>query len=106
MPEPISSARRLGYVLGNPGYQLTDRIVVAMAVYYYLPPPGRGLLPQIPERVFLGFLTVFGLAMLFGRICDSLTDVVVGWASDRSRPLGHRRVFLTPGLLPMAVSRR
>ena len=104
MPESISSARRLGYVLGNPGYQLTDRIVVAIAVYYYLPPPGRGLVPQIPEQVFLGFLTVFGLAMLLGRICDSLTDVVVGWASDRSRSrLGRRRVFLIAGVLPMAV---
>lgn len=105
MPEPISSARRLGYALGNPGFQLSDRIVVAIAVYYYLPPPGRGLVPQIPEQVFLGFLTVFGLAMLLGRICDSLTDVVVGWASDRSRSrLGRRRVFLIAGLLPMVVT--
>jgi GPH family glycoside/pentoside/hexuronide:cation symporter len=104
LPEPISSARRLGYALGNPGFQLSDRIVVAIAVYYYLPPPGRGLVPQIPERVFLGFLTVFGLAMLLGRICDSLTDVVVGWASDRSRSrLGRRRVFLIAGWLPMVV---
>jgi glycoside/pentoside/hexuronide:cation symporter, GPH family len=104
LPEPISSARRLGYALGNPGFQLSDRIVVAIAVYYYLPPPGRGLVPQIPEKVFLGFLTVFGLAMLLGRICDSLTDVVVGWASDRSRSrLGRRRVFLIAGMLPMVV---
>jgi GPH family glycoside/pentoside/hexuronide:cation symporter len=91
-------------VLGNPGFQLTDRIVVAIAVYYYLPPPGRGLSPQIPEHVILGFLTIFGLAMLLGRVCDSLTDVVVGWASDRSRSrLGRRRIFLIAGLIPMTV---
>ena len=104
MPEPISSVRRLGYALGNPGFQLTDRIVVAIAVYYYLPPPGRGFVPQIPENVILGFLTVYGLAMLLGRVCDSLTDAVVGWASDRSRSrLGRRRIFLIAGVLPMVA---
>ena len=81
MPEPISSARRLGYALGNPGYQLSDRIVVAIAVYYYLPPPGRGLVPQIPEQIFLGFLTVFGLAMLLGRI--SIRCRTSWWAGRR-----------------------
>jgi GPH family glycoside/pentoside/hexuronide:cation symporter len=104
MSERISGARRLAYCLGQAGFQLTDRIVVVMAVYFYLPPPGRGLVPQVPEQLFLGFLTVYGLAMLIGRVFDSAADPLVGHASDRSRsPLGRRRVFLIAGLAPMVA---
>ena len=93
------------YALGNAGYQLTDRIVVAIAVYFYLPPPGRGLDSQVPPDVFLGFLTVFGAAMLVGRIFDSIADPVVGHASDRSRsPLGRRRSFMLYGIAPMVAA--
>jgi hypothetical protein len=62
-PEPMSTLRRVAYGLGNGGYQITDRIVVALAVYFYLPPPGRGLTPQIPEQVFFGFVTLYGLSL-------------------------------------------
>jgi GPH family glycoside/pentoside/hexuronide:cation symporter len=104
VPERISPARRFAFALGNAGFQLGDRVVVAIAVYFYLPPPGRGLVPQIPERVFFGFLTLYGLAMLVGRVFDSISDPVVGWASDRSRArLGRRRTFLVAGVLPMVV---
>ncbi len=48
MREPLSTARRVLYALGNPGFQVTDRLVVLVAVYYYLPPPGRGLEAQVP----------------------------------------------------------
>jgi len=34
MPEPLSPTRRLLFALGNPGYQITDRVVVLMAVYF------------------------------------------------------------------------
>jgi GPH family glycoside/pentoside/hexuronide:cation symporter len=100
----MSRARQVFFALGNAGQQLTDRTVVAIAVYFWLPPPGRGLETQISERVFLGFLTFYGLAMLVGRVFDSLADPLVGWASDRSRArLGRRRAFLVAGVLPMVV---
>jgi GPH family glycoside/pentoside/hexuronide:cation symporter len=102
MAESISGGRRLAYALGNAGYQITDRIVVSLAVYFYLPPAGRGLASQVPSDVFFGFLTVFGLAMLVGRLFDSAADPIVGHLSDRSRsPLGRRRAFLIYGVLPM-----
>jgi GPH family glycoside/pentoside/hexuronide:cation symporter len=104
MPEPMPRARRILYALGGSGWQITDRIVVALAVFYYLPPPGRGLEPQVSQQIFLGALTVFGAASLIGRAFDALTDLVVGWASDRSRSrLGRRRIYMVYGLVPMIV---
>jgi len=100
--EPISGGRRFAYGLGAAGFQITDRIVVAIAVYFYLPPPGRGLESQVSPQVFFGFLTLYGLAMLAGRVVDSAADPLVGYLSDRSRsPLGRRRAFLVYGVLPM-----
>lgn len=100
--EPIPAARLFWYSLGNAGFQITDRIVVAIAVYFYLPPPGRGLENQVAPGVFFGVVTVFGVAMLVGRIFDSLADPLVGHASDRSRSrLGRRRSFMLYGIAPM-----
>jgi len=104
MPERMPTWRRIGYGLGNGGFQITERIVVSIAVYFYLPPPDRGLVPLVPEEVFLGFLTVYGLGMLVARCFDSAADPLVGHASDRSRSrLGRRRSFLVYGIVPMTV---
>jgi GPH family glycoside/pentoside/hexuronide:cation symporter len=104
MAEPLSPARRFLYAVGNPGFQITDRIVVLVAVYFYLPPPGRGLEPQVPEATQFGFVTVFGLAMLVGRVFDTLADPVVGYLSDRSSSrFGRRRLMLILGIAPMVA---
>jgi GPH family glycoside/pentoside/hexuronide:cation symporter len=104
MPERMSTLRRIGYGLGNGGFQITERVVVSIAVYFYLPPPDRGLVPLVPEEVFLGFLTVYGVGMLVARCFDSAADPFVGHASDRSRsPLGRRRSFLIYGIVPMVA---
>jgi GPH family glycoside/pentoside/hexuronide:cation symporter len=103
--DELSRRRLFAYALGTAGYFITDRIVVTIAVYFYLPPPGRGLESQISTEVFAGVFTVFGLAMLLGRIVDSIADPLVGHASDRSRsPLGRRRVFLIAGIVPMVLA--
>lgn len=100
----MSTARRVGYGLGNAGFSLTDSLVVAVAVYFYLPPGDSGLVSQVSPQVFFGLGTVFGLAMLVGRVFDMLADPVVGAASDRSRsPLGRRRAFLIYGCAPMVA---
>lgn len=104
MAERISRARLLAYALGSAGFQITDRIVVVIAVYFYLPPDGRGLDSQVPTDVFFGFLTVYGVAMLVGRLFDSAADPLVGHWSDRSRArLGRRRSFLVAGIVPMVA---
>jgi len=104
MATPMPALRRWTYALGATGYMLSDRLVVTVAIYFYLPPEGRGLATQVPDRVFLFALTAFGLANLAGRLVDMLVDPVVGWASDRSRSrLGRRRVFLLWGMVPMCL---
>ncbi len=104
MRERMPTSRRVLYALGSTGYQISDRIVVAIAVYFYLPPPGRGLEAQVPEGLFLGALTAFGVAMLAGRAFDAFSDPLVGFYSDRSRSrIGRRRVFLLAGWLPTAL---
>ncbi len=103
-PEVMPFPRRLLYSLGAAGWQLTDRLVVSVALFYYLPPPGRGLEDPLSPRIFLGVFTVYGVASLVGRVFDMLADPVVGWASDRSRSrLGRRRIFLAGGILPMVA---
>jgi GPH family glycoside/pentoside/hexuronide:cation symporter len=104
MRESMSTRRRVLYALGSTGFQITDRIVVAISLYFYLPPGGRGLEPQIPTGVFAFGLTAYGAAMLIGRLFDMWADPIVGYASDRSRsPLGRRRAFLIYGIAPMVV---
>jgi len=104
MTERMPLARRVLYALGGAGWQITDRIVVVMAIYFYLPPEGRGLDLQVSQEILWAGLTVFGLASLAGRVFDALADPFVGHASDGSRsPLGRRRSFLVYGILPMAV---
>ncbi|MDJ0786710.1 MAG: MFS transporter [Myxococcota bacterium] len=105
MAERMSFGRRVAYALGNPGFMIPDRIVVVIAFYYYLPPEGPGLATQLPDGVFLGFLTAWGIARLAGGLVDSLADPFVGFASDRSAsPLGRRRSFLIFGVLPMVLA--
>jgi GPH family glycoside/pentoside/hexuronide:cation symporter len=101
----LSLRRRLAYALGGAGFQITDRIVVAIAIFYYLPPGNADLVPQVSQATFLGVLTAFGAARLLGGVVDSLADPVVGWASDRSRSRhGRRRLFLMLGVGPMVAA--
>jgi GPH family glycoside/pentoside/hexuronide:cation symporter len=101
----LSLLRRIAYALGAPGFQITDRIVVAIAIFYYLPPGDSDLVPQVSQATFLGVLTAFGAARLLGGVVDSLADPLVGWASDRSQSrLGRRRVYLIAGIGPMVLA--
>ncbi len=105
MAERMSAGRRLAYALGSPGFMISDRIVIAIAFYFYLPPSGRGLVPQLSQEIFLGVFTAWGLARLLGGLVDSLADPFVGFGSDRSRsPLGRRRSFMLAGIVPMAAA--
>lgn len=104
MPEPMPFARRLLYALGSTGWQITDRIVVTIAIYFYLPPAGQDLVPQVSEKIFLAGLTVFGAASLIGRVFDAAADPIVAFGSDRSRSrMGRRRAYMVYGTVPMVV---
>ena len=104
MPERMPLARRVLFALGLSGFNITDRIVVAVAIYFYLPPPGRGLDAQVSQEVFFGVLTAYGVASVLGRVVDAITDPIVGHLSDRSRSrLGRRRAYLVYGIVPMVA---
>ncbi len=100
----MSATRRLIFALGGPGYMSIDRIASGILLYFYLPPPDRGLDAQVSEQTFLGALTAFGLATLIARTVGSVAAPLIGHASDRSRSrLGRRRSFMIYGLLPMSI---
>jgi GPH family glycoside/pentoside/hexuronide:cation symporter len=102
--ERLGFGRRFAYACGSPGFQVSDRIVVAILFYYYLPPGESDLVAQVPTRVLFGGLTAFGVAMFVGRIFDSVADPFVGHLSDRSRSrFGRRRAFLMAGIVPMCL---
>ena len=100
----MSPRRRLAYALGSAGFNLTDRIVYVVVIFFYLPPEGTGLEPLLSEEIFWGGLTAFGVATLIGRLFDAVADPLVGNASDRSRSrLGRRRAFMIYGVIPLTV---
>jgi len=96
--------RRLGFAAGSAGHIALDRIVTGILLYFYLPPPDRGLEAQVPEETFFGALTAFGVAVIIARSVDSVASPLIGHASDRSRSsLGRRRSFMLVGFLPMVL---
>ena len=102
MAERMSSLRRLAYAAGSPGYVSVNHAVGGMLLYFYLPPPDRGLVAQVPQATLLGPLTAFGIAMLVARAVDSVASPLVGYLSDRSRSrFGRRRAYMLRGFLPM-----
>jgi len=104
MAEALSPRRRLAYAMGSAGFNLADRVVYVVVIFFYLPPEGTGLRPLLGEEIFWGGLTAFGLASLIGRFFDAFADPFVGNASDRSRSrLGRRRAFMAYGVMPLAV---
>ena len=74
MPESMPFIRRLAYACGSPGFQASDRVIVLILFYFYLPPGGSDLPRLLSDEVMLGGLTAFGLAMFMGRVFDSLAD--------------------------------
>ena len=102
MPERMSTARQIAFATGGPGFFAVDITVGAILLYFCLPPENRGLEAQVPEVVFLGFLTAFGVATIVARAVDSIATPLIGHASDRSRSAwGRRRSFMIYGFVPM-----
>ena len=64
MAQSLSLPRRIASALGAPGFQITDRIVVATAIFHDLPPGDSDRVPQVSQATFLGVLTPFGAARL------------------------------------------
>ncbi|MEW5945116.1 MAG: MFS transporter [bacterium] len=103
MKQPTRSSRvpaavRLSYPVSYFGISVVDRVVATWAMYYYLPPEGRGLPSLVPP-------VVFGFVLVFGRLVDAVADPLVSAWTDRCRSRRGRRVpFLLAGGAPLALS--
>jgi len=93
------------YASGSAAFTMLERLILLYMPFYYLPPKEYNLESLIPDRTYLGLLTVLGFALLAGRIFDGIADPVIATLSDNSRSrLGRRKLFLFLGGLPLAVS--
>ncbi len=98
-------AGQLLYASGSAAFTMLERLILLYMPFYYLPPGELNLPNLIPDRTFLGLLTVLGTALLVGRIFDGLTDPIIASLSDNNRSrLGRRKLFLILGGLPLALS--
>ena len=100
----MSFWRQLIYSAGTTGYMLVERMIVAYAIYFFLPPEDSGLPVLISQQKMIIFGSVFGLITLLGRVVDAITDPWIATLSDNSRSkLGRRRLFMLLGAAPMPV---
>ncbi len=100
---PVSG--QLLYASGSAAFTMLERLILLYMPFYYLPPKEYNLPDLIPDRTYLGFITVLGTALLVGRIFDGFSDPFIASLSDNNRSvLGRRKLFLIIGGLPLALT--
>jgi glycoside/pentoside/hexuronide:cation symporter, GPH family len=93
------------YSSGYIGFTIADRIWVTFMLYFYLPPKESGMPELISNQTFLWILTVAGVATIFGRVVDAITNpLVASWSDSSTSKLGRRRFFLIYGGLPLMAA--
>ncbi len=98
-------AGQLLYSSGSAAFTMLERLILLYMPFYYLPPKEFNLPNLVPDRTYLGLVTVLGAALLIGRVFDGFADPVVASLSDNNRSgLGRRKLFLIIGGLPLALS--
>ena len=98
-------AGQVVYASGSAAFTMLERLILLYMPFYYLPPREYNLENLIPDRTYLGLMTVLGFALLAGRIFDGIADPVIASLSDNSRSrLGRRKLFMVLGGLPLALS--
>lgn len=102
--KPLPLINQLVYSSGSLAFTLLERLIILYAVFYYLPPKELGLHNLVPDRTYLGIITVAGTALLLGRVFDGLADPFIATLSDNSRArVGRRKLFLLAGALPLSL---
>ena len=98
-------AGQVVYASGSAAFTMLERLILLYMPFYYLPPREYNLENLIPDRTYLGLMTVLGFALLAGRIFDGIADPIIASLSDNSRSrLGRRKLFMVLGGLPLALS--
>jgi glycoside/pentoside/hexuronide:cation symporter, GPH family len=101
----LPPAGQLLYASGSAAFTMLERLILLYMPFYYLPPREYNLQNLIPDRTFLGVLTILGAALLVGRVFDGFADPVIASLSDNNRSLiGRRKLFLLLGALPLALT--
>ena len=74
-------------------------------VYFYLPPDNANLPSLVTEKTFLGIINAVAVILAFGRLTDSITDVLIANWSDRTVSKWGRRIpFMAVGMIPGAAA--
>ena len=86
------------YNMAGFSFNVYDTILYAWLPYFYAPPEGSGLTRYVP-------LAAIGIILAGGRILDAVTDVLIGYLSDRTRCRWGRRkpyIFVSTPILFLA----
>lgn len=105
--ESLPYSKKIAYALGQLGWSLASYGAANYLNYFYLPPKESGsvIFPRMIQQGYVvGFLTLIGLILWFGRAFDAVTDPLVAWLSDKSKmKLGRRRSFLAMSVVPFSL---
>jgi GPH family glycoside/pentoside/hexuronide:cation symporter len=83
------------YNMAGFSFNVYDTILYAWLPYFYAPPQDSGLTAYVP-------LAAVGFILAGGRILDAVTDVLIGYLSDRTRSRWGRRkpyIFVSTPIL-------
>jgi len=86
------------YNLAGFSFNVYDTILYAWLPYFYAPPRDSGLTQYVP-------LAAIGIILAGGRMLDAVTDVLIGYLSDRTRSRWGRRkpyIFISTPILFLA----
>jgi len=86
------------YNMAGFSFNVYDTILYAWLPYFYAPPQDSGLTQYVP-------LSAIGIILAGGRILDAVTDVLIGYLSDRTRSRWGRRkpfIFISTPVLFLA----
>ncbi|MGD2037542.1 MAG: MFS transporter [Desulfobacterales bacterium] len=86
------------YNMAGFSFNVYDTILYAWLPYFYAPPQDSGLTQYIP-------LAAIGIILAGGRILDAVSDVLIGYLSDRTRSRWGRRkpyIFISTPILFVA----
>jgi len=86
------------YNMAGFSFNVYDTILYAWIPYFYAPPEDSGLTQYVP-------LAAIGIILAGGRILDAVSDVLIGYLSDRTRSRWGRRkpyIFISTPILFLA----
>ena len=86
------------YNMAGFSFNVYDTILYAWLPYFYAPPEDSGLTQYVP-------LAAIGIILAGGRILDAVSDVLIGYLSDRTRSRWGRRkpyIFISTPILFLA----